>query len=136
MFKIFKELDLLKVAKTLTRMKKEILTKVHCKKLKWHINYGLSDAAVTAIFVGIIHNLQYLLYRTLNQNLKLEFERPDFKVEPYFKSKMFKSDFNCIFAISVANIIIIGFKFLKIFIGLKNYKSIIYKTYPRRIVDE
>jgi hypothetical protein len=89
-----------------------LLSKTKLDSLKWYTHIGLDDAAVTAIFVGVVYTIQFSIVSLITANI--DTQDIDVKVIPSYDSSKFEVDLSCIIKIKIVNIIVTGIKILYI----------------------
>lgn len=80
-------------------------------RFKLNLNYGLEDAANTAILYGVLNSFIPFIIRILEIIFKIK--KYNFFIKPNLKNPEFNIELNCIFFISMANIINILFLIIK-----------------------
>lgn len=72
-------------------------------KLKFELDYGFEDAALTGIFFGIFNGLNSVIYKQFEYLLKID--KYEFNILPHFNEPMFNFRINCIISFNLAKII-------------------------------
>ncbi len=107
---------ILLLSKQILKINRQFFKKVSCERLIWKTSLGLCDPALTAFTTGSLWTFKNITYVNLHNNVKVNFSKPDYMVEPDFKNKIFKIDFNCIFAFRIGHIIMAGYMTMKLFV--------------------
>ncbi len=105
-----------KISIQILKNRKKILKKIHCEKVTWKTQIGLSNPALTGISVGNIWLVKDWFYRLLYNNMQIDFNKPDFEVSPDFENNKFEMFFYCIFKARTGHVINIGTRILLLFI--------------------
>ncbi|WP_139904295.1 DUF2953 domain-containing protein [Clostridium thermarum] len=72
-------------------------------KIDFDLHYGFDDAAVTAIFYGILNGLNSLLYNQFS--FLLDIKKYEYHIVPHYNDPMFNFRLNCIISFNLAKII-------------------------------
>lgn len=72
-------------------------------KMSFVINYGLDDAAITAISYGILHSFSYVFYNLTSIIFKIK--KYNFEVNPYFNTSMLNLRITGIISLNLVQII-------------------------------
>ncbi|MDP4089131.1 MAG: DUF2953 domain-containing protein [Bacillota bacterium] len=72
-------------------------------KLKFQLDYGFEDAALTGIFFGVLNGLSGFVYKQFQFLLKIN--RYEFNIVPHFNEVMFNFSANCIISFNLVKII-------------------------------
>ncbi|KNF07431.1 protein of unknown function DUF2953 [Gottschalkia purinilytica] len=89
-----------------------ILKKIRIKRINWNTEIGVSDAAITSILYGIINIIKVFIIQIFFGDK--EVEELYVNIIPDFGKTIFKADFDCIIKIKLVDIIIGGYKALKV----------------------
>ncbi|KYH35716.1 hypothetical protein CLTEP_01090 [Clostridium tepidiprofundi DSM 19306] len=93
--------------------------------LKIYGDFGLNDAALTALTYGYLGCLNPILYNLLNYILNVK--SIEIKLKPKFSERIFNVTIKCIIIINLANIIYVTLLLLRTYLHIKkNHKSINY----------
>lgn len=88
-----------------------IWNKLVFKELVWNTKIGLSDAALVSIVYGVMWNFKSILLNLVLRNK--EIKKINIDILPIFNEDKLDIEFNCIFEIKIAHIIIIWLWLLK-----------------------
>lgn len=84
-------------------------------RIKGTIDYSLNDSSQTAIAYGLLHSFIPIIYKSINTFLKIK--KYKININPIFKDRFFyEIKFNCIFFISIGQIINMFFIIIKLII--------------------
>jgi hypothetical protein len=86
------------------RLTRLLLTAVCCEEFYWHLRFGTSDAAVTAVMSGLLWNMTALLLCHLTKKIRFV-TKPIIQVCPDFQNEGFITEFKCIFSLRLGNVI-------------------------------
>ncbi|MDK2799904.1 MAG: hypothetical protein PWP27_433 [Clostridiales bacterium] len=82
-------------------------TKVVCRDLIFHLDFGLGDASTTGIASGLVWGMSYNILSIADSNMILK--HTDVKIVPNFNESKLHIKFYCIFTIRIVHIIIVFF---------------------------
>ncbi|MDS1030657.1 DUF2953 domain-containing protein [Bacillota bacterium LX-D] len=100
-----------KITKILVKINKKLFKKIVCKKLVWQTEFGLGDAALTAISSGLLWSFKGKSYSNIRRNVNVSFRRPVLEVKPSFSAQVFNVNFKCIFIVQLGHAIFALIKF-------------------------
>ncbi|MHC0037358.1 DUF2953 domain-containing protein [Pseudoneobacillus sp. C159] len=90
--------------------------KVSVKRVEWHTNIGVGDAADTAVLTGAIWAAKGSLIGLISHYFRL-LEMPKMTVTPYFNHKISQLSFKCMFQFRIGQAMIAGLKLMKMWKG-------------------
>lgn len=78
---------------------------IHCEKFEIRTKYGLDNAALTGILMGIIEAVTQVALLSMRNRIRFD-ARPSIKIQPIFEESQLTFELNCIFRIRFGNVII------------------------------
>ena len=117
--KIRKKADLNQLRESAWVLIKLFYKSIILKKFKLHVREGTGDACQTALIYGLLWSLTGFIPGRLFNNFDVE--EKEIRIDPDFKEKVWKLEFDCIFSLKIVNIISIVKEITKI--NLKNRKG-------------
>lgn len=85
---------------------------IHCEKFELKTTYGLGDAALTGIFMGMIGAVTQVALLSMHRRITFD-ARPSIKIQPIFEQSQLALELNCIFRIRFGNVIIATIEVLR-----------------------
>lgn len=95
---------------------RKFLKKIHIKKLEWHSQLGIGDAAHTGLITGAAWSIKGGVVGLLSQYMKLK-EVPVVTITPEFNQFCSRTKFQCIFQFRIGQAMFAGIQFIKYWKG-------------------
>ncbi|MGM0874910.1 MAG: DUF2953 domain-containing protein [Bacillota bacterium] len=111
--------DIKEIAQHIVGLKKIIrrfLKKIRIKKLDWHSQLGIGDAAHTGILTGAAWTIKGSVIGLMSQYMKLE-TRPVVTITPEFNQFCSRTKLQCIFHFRIGQAMFAGIRFIKYWKG-------------------
>jgi hypothetical protein len=100
----------------LHKITRKFLRKVRIKKLEWHSQFGIGDAAHTGLLTGAAWAIKGGVIGLLSQYMKLQ-TTPVVTITPEFNQFCSRTKLKCIFQFRIGQAILAGIQFIKYWKG-------------------
>jgi hypothetical protein len=100
----------------LHKITRKFLRKVRIKKLEWHSQFGIGDAAHTGLLTGAAWAIKGGVIGLLSQYMKLQ-TTPVVTITPEFNQYCSRTKLKCIFQFRIGQAILAGIQFIKYWKG-------------------
>jgi energy-coupling factor transporter transmembrane protein EcfT len=111
--------DIKEIAKhivDLHKIMRRFLKKIKIKKLEWHSQVGIGDAALTGILTGAAWTIKGSVIGLISQYLKLK-TIPVVTITPEFNQFCSRTKLQCIFQFRIGQAMLAGIRFIKYWKG-------------------
>ncbi|KKI91148.1 hypothetical protein WQ54_16380 [Bacillus sp. SA1-12] len=98
------------------RIIRRFLRKIKIKKLEWHSQFGIGDAAHTGILTGAAWTIKGVVIGLITQYMRLKTE-PIVTITPDFNRFCSRTKFQCIFQFRIGQAMFAGIQFIKYWKG-------------------
>lgn len=95
---------------------RKFLRKIRIKKLEWHSQFGIGDAAHTGLLTGAAWTIKGGVIGLLSQYMKLQ-TTPVVTITPEFNQFCSRTKLQCIFQFRIGQAILAGIQFIKYWKG-------------------
>lgn len=95
---------------------KKFLKRVTIHKLEWHTAFGLGDAALTGVFIGVAWSIKGGILGVLSQYMRLK-TTPVLTITPYFQHLLSHTKLSCMISFRIGNAILAGLRIVKFWKG-------------------